>query len=100
MFRRSAHGRYVGRTKELDRVPDGKLVSDAKDTIHIGRRTVLEIMFFEGLFASMRDHDAAVCLLNSHIGQMEKCSIVQDEIEPSVWNFVSQVLRGKKLKSF
>ena len=73
---------------------DGELSTTANTIIGIGRRTTLEVVFLERLFTSIRDAPAAVGLLNSHIAMMDRCKLVQDDIEANVWNYVSLVLNG------
>ena len=88
---------YSGRLAELSLKGDDKLLEEGHKAISVGRRTVFELLFLEGLFASMSNMEGAITLLNTHIADMDARKVTQDEIEPSLWQFVSRVLRGERL---
>ena len=89
---------YETRAGEVEVETDSDLIKEAEEKIKLGRRTVCEVMLLEGLFQSLREPERAVTTLNSCIAQMAVCDLEQEHIEPNVWDFVSKVLAGEKLR--
>ena len=93
-----ARKKYSNRITEVDGTEDAELVAAADKAVPLGRKTVIEYNFLEGLIKSLTNAAEARPMLNQTISSMDAASLLQTDIEPSIWGFVGQVLRGESLK--
>ena len=59
----------------------------------------MEFEFLKSLIYSLAKHQTAKVELNAHIAMLEKAKLSMSDINPTLWGFVTKVLRGNSVRA-